>query len=304
MSPARFRRLFLVVALAGAAASSARAGSTCMYGPDGKVVHRPEGAECRDVAEPIDTKASEFVAPRPTRDGHWLEIRPGDEHLFVVEASQGRSDFGEPFRYTSYKGTQHRSVIAAPERFGAGAMERRLTLRIAEGSQKLDHTDLQRDFIRLTANGYQLLSINRFWYFKRQDVDVGDGSLLLPAKIGRGVKWPAGRIRDDLFKIDETGEVVDLQNVVTPAGSFENCLHVRYVGDAGSRKARLDGRSLAMGRYVRDAWFARGVGLVREHEAGRVEATWEGETFAVVWKWDAQIQGVKRAPAAVPAKSR
>ncbi len=302
MHTAWFRRLLLAAALVGAAASSAQAGSPCMYGPDGSVVYRPAGAECRDVAQPEGPKASEFAPPRPTPDGVWLEIRPGDEHLFEVEATQGRSDFGKPFRDTSYKGTQHRAVIAAPDRFGAGAMERRLTLRVAEGKQTLDHTDLQRDFIRPTASGYQLVSINRFWYFKRQEVDLGDGSVLLPAQIARGVKWNSGRIHDEFFKIDETGEVIDLQNVVTPAGTFENCLHVRYTGVAGSRHTRLDGRSTVMGRYVRDAWFARGVGLVREDEQGRVEAIWRGDSFAYKWNWRAAIKGVKRA--SLPAKQR
>lgn len=163
-------------------------------------------------------------------------------------------------------------------------------------------SDLQRDFIRPTPNGYQLLSMNRFWYFKRQDVDLGEGSLLLPAKIERGVKWPSGRIRDDYFKVDEIGEVIDLQNVVTPAGTFENCLHVRYTGEIGSHKTRLDGRSAATGRYVRDAWFARGVGLVREAEEGRVEALWQGDSFAFTSKWEAVIKGVKPVPVAIPAK--
>ncbi len=299
---AYFRYLLLTAALVGAAARPASAGSACMYGPDGSVVYRPEGAECRDVAQPEGPKAADFAPPRPTRDGAWLEIRPGDEQLFEVEATTGRSDFGKPFRDTTYKGTQHRAVLSAPERFGAGGMERRLTLRVAESNQTLDHTDLQRDFIRPTANGYQLLAINRFWYFKRQDVDYGKGSILLPAQIARGAKWISGQIHDDLFKIDETGEVIEIQNVVTPAGALENCLHVRYTGEVGSRHKRLDGRSTVMGRFVRDAWYARGVGLVREDEEGRLEAIWRGDSFAYKWKWSAAIKGVKRA--SLPAKQR
>lgn len=300
MHAACFRPTLLVAALL-AAVSQARADSPCMYGPDGKVVYRPAGAECRDVAQ-AEPNAGEFVAPRPTADGPWLVIRPGDEHLFTVEATQGRSTNGKPFRYTTYKGTQHRSVMPAPERFGKDALERRLTLRVADGGQSLDQTDLQRDFIRLTGNGYQLLSINRFWYFKRQDADLGDGSFLLPARVERGAKWQSSRIRDDYFKIDETGEVIEVGKVSTAAGPLENCLHVRYTGDAGSRKTRLDGRSAATGRYVRDAWFARGIGLVRESEEGRIDAFWQGDTLALTWKWDAQIKGVKRV--SVPAKQR
>src|SRR5262249_42634262 len=159
---AGFRSLILLAAIL-CAAPSARAAAPCVYGADGKVIHRPEGAECRDVAQSAPPNPADFAAPRPTQDGAWLEIRPGDEHIFAVEATQGRSDFGKPFKYTSYKGTQHRAVITAPGRYGAGAMERRLTLRVAESSQHLDHTDLERDFIRPTDNGYQLVAINRFW---------------------------------------------------------------------------------------------------------------------------------------------
>jgi hypothetical protein len=144
--------------------------------------------------------------------------------------------------------------------------------------------------------------MNRFWYFKRQDVDLGGESLLLPAKIERGAKWTSGRIRDDFFKVDETGEVIDVEKVATPGGTFENCLHVRYTGDVGSNKTRLDGRPAASGRYVRNAWFARGVGLVKEAEDGQIEAYWQGDSFAFTSKWEAAIQGVKRASA--PAKQR
>jgi hypothetical protein len=296
---ARYRCLLLAVSLMAAAPPAAAA--TCMYGPDGKVILQPDGSDCRDVAK-AEAKASEFVAPRPTADGPWLEIRPGDEHLFAVEATQGRSNLGKPFRYTSYKGTQHREVVPGPERFGKGSMERRLTLRVVKTGEGMDQTDLQRDFIKATPSGYQLLAMNRFWYFKRQDVDLGEGSLLLPAKIERGAKWTSGRLRDDLFKVDETGEVIDLESVVTPAGTFQNCLHVRYTGDVGSAKARLDGRPAAGGRYVRDAWFARGVGLVKEVEDGRIEAYWRGDSFVFTSKYEAAIQGVKRP--AVPAKQR
>jgi hypothetical protein len=57
-----------------------------------------------------------------------------------------------------------------------------------------------------------------------------------------------------------------------------------------------------MGRYVRDAWFARGVGLVKEAEEGKLEAFWQGDTFAFTSKWEAAIKGVKRV--SVPAKQR
>jgi hypothetical protein len=299
-SIACIRSLPLALALVAAVAPAA-SGATCMYGQDGKVVHRPDGADCRDIAGAQESEAA-FSAPRPTAEGEWLPIHSGDEHIFAVEITQGRSDYGKPFRYTSYKGTQHRSVIPAPERFGPGALERRLTLRVTQGGAGVDQTDLQRDFIRSTASGYQLLAMNRFWYFKRQDVDYGEGSILLPAQVAKGAKWSSGKIRDDVFKIDETGEVVDLQAVTTPAGAFENCLHVRYSGDIGSRRTRLDGRATVVGRYVRDVWLARGVGVVREREEGRLETIQRGETFAFTSKYDASIKGVKRP--AVPANQR
>jgi hypothetical protein len=134
-------------------------------------------------------------------------------------------------------------------------------------------------------------------------IDVGAGSIILPAKIERGAKWPSSRVHDDMVKIDEIGEVIDVGRVETPAGALENCLHVRYVGDIGSRMTRMDGRPLVVGRYVREAWFARGVGLVKEHEEGRLEAIWQGDSFAFTYKWNAAIQGVRRA-ASLPAKQR
>lgn len=290
----------VAAALLGAAWSPEARAAACMYGPDGSVVYQPEGADCRNVAGPGDIDESEFPPPRATPDGPWLRIRPGDEHLFQVKLTHGRSDYGQPFEYTTYEGTQHREVIAAPGRFGSGAMERRLTLRVAEGQHDFDRTDLQRDFIRPTQRGYELLSINRFWYYKRQEVDYGEGSLLLPARITGGAKWHSARIRDDVFKIDETGEVMGLQDVRTPAGVYSRSLLVRYTGDIGSRRTRLDGRATVVGRYVRDVWFARGVGIVREREKGRLETIQRGDTFAFTVDYEASIRGAKRA--AVPAK--
>lgn len=298
----RFGRGLLLVSSAVVASAAAQA-APCMYGPDGSVIHRPAGAECRDVAGPDSLDESQFAPPRPSADGAWLDIRLGDEHIFEIEIKHGRSDYGEPFKYTNYKGTQHRAVIAGPERFGPGAMERRLTLRVAEGAASLDRTDLQRDFIKATPAGWELLSINRYWFFRRQDVDYGKGSLLLPARIAQGVKWNSARISDELIKIEETGEVIGVEDVTTPAGLLRNCLHVRYSGDIGTRHTRLDGRSTVMGRYARDVWFARGVGVVREQEQGRLETIQRGQQFAFTSQYQAVIKGVKQ-PSSLPAKQR
>ena len=109
-------------------------------------------------------------------------------------------------------------------------------------------------------------------------------------------------IRDELIKIDEVGEVVGRESVTTPAGTFKDCLRVRYTGDMGSREARIDGRSNAVGRYVRDVWYARGVGVVREHEEGRFEAVRRDRKLVFTVKSDAALKGTK--PRAVPAKQR
>jgi hypothetical protein len=64
----------------------------------------------------------------------------------------------------------------------------------------------------------------------------------------------------------------------------------------------MDGRATVVGRYLRDVWFARGVGVVKEHEEGRIETIQHGESFAFTAKYDASIKGVKRP--VVPAKQR
>jgi hypothetical protein len=289
-----------LLALLCAASAPVRAG-TCMYGPDGSIVYRPDGAECRNVAT-TEPEESEFVAPRPKRGGAWLQIRPGDQQLFEVEITHGESRYGEPFHHTTYSGTQHREVVAAPKRYGSKAMERRTTLRVAEGGQDFARTQLERDFIRPTGQGYQLLAVNRFWFYRRQDVAYGDGALLLPARIGRGLKWNSGRIRDERVKIDEVGEVMGLEDVATPAGSFPKCLRVRYTGEIGGGYTRIDGRPAVVGRYVRDVWFARGVGIVREHEDGRLETIHRGEAYVFTAKYEAAIKGVKRSPAPASKK--
>src|SRR5262245_44702362 len=105
---ARCDRWLMVSIATSLLAGPATAASSCMYDAAGKVVFRPDGAECRDVAT---ASKGEFSVPREIPGAPWLDIRPGDEQLFEVEIKHGLSHDGEPFKYTTYAGTQHREVI-------------------------------------------------------------------------------------------------------------------------------------------------------------------------------------------------
>lgn len=271
--------------------------AACMFDAQGNVVYRPKGADCGNLASGDARPESAYQPPVPVGDD-WLPIRTGDDRIFEIDIYFASSEYGGPFEEKTFRGIQRRQLVPGPARLGAGVVESRASLRVAEDEHDFDRMALLREWLRVGPRGIELLGSNRVWLGQRRDIDYANGALLLPAQLGQGSRWPSGSIvDDDTIRLEETGRVLGTQDVVTPAGTFRKCAVVKFEGDIGSRVKRMDGRAAVMGRIVRTLWLARGVGIVREQEEWRIEWFFRGEPFTAVGRSDAMLKGVVAASA-------
>lgn len=86
----------------------------------------------------------------------------------------------------------------------------------------------------------------------------------IPSAPRPGMKWDAGALIADGLRFDLRGEVIGFENVKTRAGSFSNCLKVRYAGTV-SGSTNMEGMQfdLQEGSIETVEWFAAGVGSVK-----------------------------------------
>jgi hypothetical protein len=294
--------LFLLLLLASASAEVHAA--ACIYDAQGKPVYQPPGAECRNVSRPDSADATGYEQPVVEPKGPWLPLRPGSERLYEVVIEHGRSLFGDPLKVSTYRGTQHHETVVAPDRLGEGVFEERITTQATESKGDVARIGLQRFFLRPSPRGYELLSSNRYWFGRRRNFEHGRGARLLPAEIRQGVTWHVGVLNDYKFSTRETGEILGFQDVETPAGIFKGCLAVRYTGVISTGGSRLSGESVGQGRVIRNAWYARGVGLVRQEEEGQLEAIVNHERLLFTMKAEGALKGVRGGTVPAAPKPR
>jgi hypothetical protein len=85
---------------------------------------------------------------------------------------------------------------------------------------------------------------------------------VLAGTVAPGSRWTVGTLAQGDSRIDLEAEVIGLESLVLSEGRrVEGCLRVAYRGAIRS----AGGAESVNGRYERDAWFARDLGLVQEH---------------------------------------
>ncbi len=86
----------------------------------------------------------------------------------------------------------------------------------------------------------------------------------IPSAPRPGMKWDAGALIADGLRFELRGEVIGLENVTTRAGSFSNCLKIRYTGTV-SGSTTMEGVQFELrgGSIETLEWFAAGVGAVK-----------------------------------------
>ena len=116
------------------------------------------------------------------------------------------------------------------------------------------------------------------------EVEAQDEFYVLPTSVTFNEKWNAGKIKAKItltpdppqdpeemileFTIVETGKVLGMENVETPADTFEDCLKIEYrtVTEVSIFPQDADEESNPPGESVTTLWVAPNVGIVKFHQ--------------------------------------
>ena len=84
----------------------------------------------------------------------------------------------------------------------------------------------------------------------------------IPSAPRPGMKWDAGALIADGLRFELRGEVIGLENVTTRAGSFSNCLKIRYTGTV-SGSTTMEGVQFELREAASKPWSGSPPGWVR-----------------------------------------
>ena len=116
------------------------------------------------------------------------------------------------------------------------------------------------------------------------EVEAQDKFYVLPTSVTFNEKWNAGKIKAKItltpdppqdpeemileFTIVETGKVLGMENVETPAGTFEDCLKIEYrtATEVSIFPQDADEESNPPGESVTTLWVAPNVGIAKFHQ--------------------------------------
>jgi hypothetical protein len=88
---------------------------------------------------------------------------------------------------------------------------------------------------------------------------------LLPALLPDGARWQVGSLRIADLELDLSGEVVGSEDLTIGFSDYPGCLKVRIQGPVRGRLFSDDGPvPVGEGRYEREIWLTRGLGIVQE----------------------------------------
>lgn len=125
-------------------------------------------------------------------------------------------------------------------------------------------TDSSKHSMIVSSRGHRV--IMHTGEFAGVPVDMPGPVVLFPESPEPGIRWHVGRMR--VFggvELDLHGEIVGLEDaVVTPAGTFDNCLVIHYVGTVRGAM-EMDGTQIEVesGEMQAKEWYAPGVGRVK-----------------------------------------
>ena len=246
----------------------------------------------------VEVKPSDFEPPEAVEGGSWAPVQPGTEKLYVhvVERSiSTESPSSEKVtREEHLRGSLHEAVLPANE---PDVAELRLTTRVSSGKGQLDQTETVRHLVRPTDTGYDLLLSNFEMLGKRRDMRYAPGSSVLPSNPVRGVVWDSGKAQLGDLRMATRGQVLGNQTVKAPAGTYEDCLVVRYHGVMQGKLETEPGlyAQFPEGRTTRTEWHAPGVGLVMAKEETRQVVVVGVTRTEVVTKTQTALRGTRQA---------
>ena len=272
----------------------------CMYGANGEVIHAPPGADCGSPGHRAQAPtADEFVAPRADPNAGWAPVRAGEEALYTLVAHREASQGGTPVESLTLRGTQHVAVLGEP----GGPFEVLATSRLRRGEGELEEIERESMIVLPHGGSHRIHAMRANFTGSDETVQLRAPVDLLPPRIARGVRWKAGEFSLRGLRYREEGEIFGLQDAVTPAGTYAQCLVVKHTGTMDGRIA-ASGMVLevAQGRVERTQWLARGIGpVLLKQQVHLTLVTSDGDRVTTRVARQAALQGVRRPPTAPAA---
>lgn len=209
---------------------------------------------------------------RPARE--WLPLAIGREWHYTAHWDRMHELPGAPVVRSFGRGWSREHVVGTEPATGDAPIFR---VQVDTSEQALDGSGERRDrherLLASTADGAFLFPVaaeGDARTARRLDPPVR----LLPAAPRPGQRWAAGTLRLDELEVELAGEVVGLEDVEVNRVLHPDCLHVRLAGTPrGFARSDLGRSRVSDGRFEIEAWFAAGVGLVKE--VTRTELTLE-----------------------------
>ena len=158
--------------------------------------------------------------------------------------------------------------------------EERVTFLVGEAAQKAIKARLTKEMgtLRMILQ----LMMEEFDLLYEIDVETDDAFYVLPTSVTFNEAWEALEIKakitmrsdppqapeEIIFEITivETGKVLGMENVETPAGTFENCLKIEYQTETKVETSPPDQTIHPPGESVTTLWVAPDVGIVKFHQ--------------------------------------
>lgn len=148
------------------------------------------------------------------------------------------------------------------------------TIRMLPESGEQGSIERSRSWLSSNGRGVDLHAVEKEWGGKRRMFRARAPIALL--REGRpGVSWKAGFEIVDGMQLERVGEVLGVQDVTAPAGSFEKCVVVRYTSTLKKPFTPADGEgtTVTAGRIVRTEWYVPAMGLVLSRETSEMDLT-------------------------------
>lgn len=223
----------------------------------------------------------------------WFPLEPGGRGRFDVHRDQlTRPAEGSPIRMI---------WIGRAEESG-DRREGRLRVRTVTRESVVEQNGVATSLPALRSD-----DVDEYWIAggdllvqRRERVASGRTELIdsppirvLAGSLAPGSRWSVGTLRTGDLEIPLDARVVGLEALSLSGGrQLEGCLRVAYRG--AIRPAGGGGK--AGGRWERDAWYARGVGLVQEVTRIEVEREEEGRPVS----FSETVRRTRRLPAPSP----
>ncbi|MDP6979798.1 MAG: hypothetical protein QF570_14520 [Myxococcota bacterium] len=221
------------------------------------------------VAMPIDETSASGGAVEPPPTGGWLPTTPGARSTYVYIRERSRAVEGQPAEVEKIRGTRIDEVAARDPQYSDDVIRIDTKLHAKSAKAAGEVNESHSAFYRVTRSRVELVAersadpTSASDVMTRYEVPLS----ILESNAEPGQRWQVGVQSQRDLHTNLEGEVLGVQAVETPAGSFELCLVIRLTGQiSGVVEAYGTRMEVPSGDVTITRWYAPGAGLVLAKE--------------------------------------